>query len=118
MHHWKFDESKGDVARDVIGKNNAALVNFTRDEERFVKGVLGNAIQFSRVEQVAYVAKDIDFPQLSIAFWLNVQLIQGTNPRIASPWVTLNFEHKGAWVCSARFGIPAGPIRGSGIITS
>lgn len=94
VHQWKFDETKGDVARDVVGKNNASLVNFTKDEERFVKGKLGNALSFSRAEQVAYPAKDIDFPQLSIAFWLNVQLEKGTNPRIASPWITLNFEHR------------------------
>jgi len=58
------------------------------------KGSSATRLQFSRAQQAAYPAKDIDFPQLSVAFWLNVQLEKGTNPRIASPWVTLNYEHR------------------------
>lgn len=94
VHQWKFDETKGDVARDAVGKNNASLVNFAKDEERWVKGKLGNALRFSQAEHVVYPAKDVDFPQLTITFWLNAQLEKGTNPRIVSPWVNLNYEQR------------------------
>ena len=42
---WKFDETKGKIAKDSSGKNrNGELKNFDSDTAQWVKGPVGNAI--------------------------------------------------------------------------
>ena len=94
VHHWRFDETKGDTARDSVGKLNATLVNYGPADKRWAKGKIGNAILFSKPQQGAFLTKDIDFPQLTIAVWLNVIQESGINPHIAFPWVTLSYNQK------------------------
>ena len=65
---------------------------------RWVPGKIGGALQFSRPEHIAIVGRDIDFAQMTIAFWLQVQLERGTNP-LAHPWVSLRLEI-GQGVCA------------------
>ncbi|MBT3637891.1 MAG: SUMF1/EgtB/PvdO family nonheme iron enzyme [Opitutae bacterium] len=44
---WTFDETKGRVANDSSGrKRNGALKNFDSDTAQWVKGPIGNALQF------------------------------------------------------------------------
>jgi hypothetical protein len=94
VHHWRFDETKGDIARDSVGKLNATLVNYGPADKRWAKGKIGNAILFSKPQQGAFLTKDIDFPHLTIAVWLNVTQESGINPRIAFPWLTLSYNQK------------------------
>jgi mono/diheme cytochrome c family protein len=97
-HQWKLDESKGNLARDTQGRNNASLGNWDAEDPRWVPGKIGRALQFSRPEHIALIGRDMDYPQMTISFWIQVQLERGTNPRVVHPWVSLNYE-KGLGVC-------------------
>lgn len=93
-HHWRFDEAKSEIARDSIGRVNLSLGGWSGDDPRWVKGKIGNALQFSQPEQMAVLSRDLNYPQLTVVFWLNVQLEKGTNPRILHPWVSINFGYE------------------------
>lgn len=56
VHHWKFDETRGDVARDSIGRNNISLGNWESEDPRWVAARIANGLQFSKPEQIALTA--------------------------------------------------------------
>ncbi len=92
IHHWRFDETKGELARDTVGRNNATVANYPTGSPRWVPGKIGNALQFSTHDNLGITSKGVDAIQFTIAFWLQVQLEEGANPRLVHPWVSLNYE--------------------------
>ena len=99
VHSWNFDEMSGDTVADsgkgdAQGKSPMRLTGWRGDEPTFVPGRIGNALRFSQPPHYAATNRYTDYPQLSLVFWLRVLEEQGINPRIASPWVDLNLEHR------------------------
>ncbi|MGI8978404.1 MAG: LamG-like jellyroll fold domain-containing protein [Pirellulaceae bacterium] len=99
VHSWTFDEKSGDTVADSgkgdsRGKSPLRLDRWGPAQPRFVPGRIGNALRFYQQEQFAATQRYVDFPQLTIAFWLKVLGEQGINPRIAHPWVELNYEKR------------------------
>ena len=99
VHSWSFDEKSGDTVADggkgdSRGKSPLRLDRWGPTQPRFVPGRIGNALRFYQQEQFAATDRYVDFPQLTIAFWLKVLGQQGINPRIAHPWVELNYEQR------------------------
>lgn len=94
MNYWSFDDVKNDVVKDLQGQNEAFLGFSGKGRPRLIQGKLGNALEFNSPEQIVTTDKYIDYPQLTITFWLKVNDFRGVNPRIAHPWVNLYFESK------------------------
>ncbi|MBC7856873.1 MAG: hypothetical protein IAF94_25865, partial [Pirellulaceae bacterium] len=100
VYSWSFDEKSGDTADDTGGKGDAQgknpikLSHWAEGQPRFVPGRVGNALRFSQKEHYAATERYVDFPLITVAFWLKVLGEDGINPRIAHPWVELNYEKK------------------------
>ncbi len=84
-HHWKFDETSGNEARDSVGGNHARLVNWDVSESKWVPGRIGGALDFADVDNYVATGTAIEQDRYSITFWLNTQQRVGINPRIAGP---------------------------------
>lgn len=99
IHYWSFDEKSGDTVADrgkgdSRGKSPLRLSRWGEGQACFVPGRIGNALRFSQQEHFAATDRYVDYPQFTIAFWLKVLGEEGINPRIAHPWVELNYEHR------------------------
>jgi len=71
--HWKMDENSGSIIYDDSGNgNDGTLINM--DDEAWIIGVTGNALQFDGIDDYVHVphSPSIDFTDqdFSISFWL------------------------------------------------
>ena len=92
VHHWKFDETSGEISADSRGKNAFLLGHEGKGIPNKVPGKLGNALEFTPPDQLATSEAAISLPQLTIVFWLLVQEEKGINPRLVHPFIALNYE--------------------------
>jgi len=92
VHHWKFDETSGEISADSRGKNAFLLGHEGKGIPNKIPGKLGNALEFTPPDQLATSEAAISLPQLTIVFWLKVEEEKGINPRLVHPFVALNYE--------------------------
>jgi hypothetical protein len=92
VHHWKFDETSGEISADSRGKNAFLLGHEGKGIPNKIPGKLGNALEFTLPDQLATSEAAIILPQLTIVFWLKVEEEKGINPRLVHPFVALNYE--------------------------
>ncbi|MGI8981926.1 MAG: protein kinase domain-containing protein [Pirellulaceae bacterium] len=92
VHHWKFDETSGEISADSRGSNAFLLGHEGKGIPGKVPGKLGNALEFTPPDQLATSETAINLPQLTIAFWLLVREEKGINPRLVHPFIALNYE--------------------------
>ena len=92
VHHWKFDETSGEISADSRGRNAFLLGYMGQGIPNKVPGKFGNALEFTPPDQLAMTEAAINLPQLTIVFWLLVQEEKGINPRLVHPFVALNYE--------------------------
>jgi serine/threonine protein kinase len=92
VHHWKFDETSGEISADSRGKNAFLLGHEGKGIPNKIPGKLGNALEFTPPDQLATSEVAISLPRLTIVFWLKVEEEKGINPRLVHPFVALNYE--------------------------
>ena len=97
VHHWRFDETSGDVAADSVSANSGTLKNWGSTEPRWVDGMVGGALDFGNINNYVITDSPISFNEYTIAFWLKVHAVEGTNPRIVGPndrehWIIIGNE--------------------------
>ena len=73
--HWEFDETDGDVAKDLMNGIDGTLRNFpTPLADNWVAGKYGNALKFD-ANNASYVSLPgtgvLDLPELTISVWIN-----------------------------------------------
>ncbi|MHC4249021.1 MAG: LamG domain-containing protein, partial [Planctomycetota bacterium] len=69
--HWTFDEGRGAVAKDTSGRG----VNGTVTGGRWVKGRIGNALNFDGVDDRVMVANESNFDirsAITVAAWVKI----------------------------------------------
>lgn len=82
VHHWKFDESSGDVAADSVGTNHGSLIGWEAGENKFVKGRFGNAIDIDGANNLVQTSQTIVQDVYTFTFWIYRQGQGGLNPRL------------------------------------
>lgn len=98
IHHWKFDETSGDIAFDSVGNNDGSLNNWGATEAKWRGGVRGGALDFGDLDNYVVTDLPISLDQYTISFWLNVNRRDGLNPRIVGPidglhhWIVIGNE--------------------------
>ena len=74
---WKFDETKGKIAKDSSGKNrNGELKNFDSDTAQWVKGPVGNAISLDGKNDYIDVGDFEWGGELSFSAWVKYKKFQ------------------------------------------
>ena len=74
---WKFDETKGKVAKDSSGKKrNGELKNFDSDTAHWVKGPVGNALRFDGKNDYVDVGDFEWGGECSFSGWVKYDKIQ------------------------------------------
>lgn len=100
IHHWPFDERRGNTADDVIGDNDFTLAGYSARQSPWSKGQIDGAVEFFGGATLATTKRPITREQYTIAFWLKPGRSTGTNPRIVFPadgsynWIMLNAESR------------------------
>jgi VCBS repeat-containing protein len=94
VHHWKFDETSGDVANDSAGDNHGTLLNWSASEPKWVSGKFGGALVFDGGDDYLITSGSITLDRYTIAFWLRRDTENGLNARIIGPrdrhWILEN----------------------------
>jgi ELWxxDGT repeat protein len=82
VHYWSFDETTGDVAQDSVGGADGALQGWTADENKWVPGRVGGALEFDTPDNAVLAAPAAMSGSYAVSFWIDVFDRSGTNPRI------------------------------------
>lgn len=87
VHHWTFDETSGNVARDVVADNDATLFGYGPNDDPWVTGKKGGALAYVNGNNAAISLHGDVFSQYTFSFWLQ-RSGAVHNPRIIPPVTT------------------------------
>ncbi|MFO0897484.1 MAG: Ig-like domain-containing protein [Pirellulales bacterium] len=85
IHRWTFDETSGDIAHDVVGGDDGALLNWAPTEERWVPGKVGGALAWLDDADVVSTPLGDDLQQYTFSFWSYSTGLTLDNPRVITP---------------------------------